>query len=117
MDNYEAAVIASDASATAYVGEARLTDAESSEGTGEEYLRRALELAEAVEIDRKQRALPVRFNDQKSLQELRKAVQRALISKRMDHARPWIWRPTSGGPALTEMGRETGCELRISWYK
>jgi len=49
--------------------------------------------------------------------ELRKAVQRALISKRMDHARPWIWRPSSGGPALTEMGRETGCELQISWYK
>ncbi len=32
------------------------------------------------------------------------------------HALPWIWTPSQGGNPLTEGGRETGFELRFSYY-
>jgi hypothetical protein len=35
----------------------------------------------------------------------------------MGHIRPWVWTPTSGGSALTEIGNRTGVEVRLSYYR
>jgi hypothetical protein len=33
------------------------------------------------------------------------------------HVGPWLWRWASYGQPLTAAGRETGYELRLSWYQ
>ena len=33
------------------------------------------------------------------------------------HVAPWLWRWASQGQPLTSAGRETGYELRLSWYQ
>jgi len=35
----------------------------------------------------------------------------------MGHVRPWVWTPTSGGSALTEIGNRTEVEVRLSYYR
>ncbi len=33
------------------------------------------------------------------------------------NVRPWLWRTASLGQPLTEQGRRTGYELRLSYYR
>jgi hypothetical protein len=79
----------------------------------------AVGIAEQVEMDRKQRALELEeIEDPEALEETRNLLSSTFIGKGFTHVRPWIWsKQTSGGSALTELGHETGYELRFSWYK
>jgi hypothetical protein len=75
-------------------------------------------LAVAVEADHKQRAVEHRTSGVDGMLELRLQVRDALASpgSPAPHVRPWIWRWASAGQPLTAAGRETGYELRLSYY-
>jgi hypothetical protein len=79
----------------------------------------AVEIAQQVETDRKQRALELEdIEDPEALQNTRDSLSSMFIDKGIRHVRPWIWsKETSGGSARTELGRESGYELRFSWYE
>lgn len=85
-----------------------------------EVVARAMELAGAVTSDGRQRALEHRPVDLEDLQALRLAVRNELarspVSSPLRHVMPWLWQPTSGGSALTDIGTELGYELRLSRY-
>ncbi|MER6575852.1 hypothetical protein [Nonomuraea sp. NPDC001023] len=58
--------------------------------------------------------------DLDELHRLRLTLRRAICDgpAPLRHVRPWLWRAaTSGGVALTDAGRETGFELRLSRYR
>jgi hypothetical protein len=81
-------------------------------------------LAARVQVDGKQRGIEAAIHDPTDLEELRLELRDQLRTgpeiegTAVTHVRPWIWRAaTSGGQALTEIGRETGYELRLSRYR
>ena len=78
----------------------------------------AIALALEVEADHKQRAVEHRASGVEEMLELRLHVRGALAAagSSAPHVRPWIWRWASAGQPLTEAGRETGYELRLSYY-
>lgn len=81
---------------------------------------RSLEAAELVAHDGDQRAVEFRAASLDELHELRVRIQEELAATPPDdprrHVRPWVWRWESQGQPLTEAGRETGYELRLSRY-
>ena len=89
-----------------------------------EDLARAAALAAETETDGVQRALESDLADPAGLDALRLELRDHLLTGptvkgiQVRHVLPWIWRATtSGGRALTELGRESGYELRLSRYQ
>ena len=85
---------------------------------------RALELAAQTEADGVQRALESDAGDPAELDALRIEVRDLLLSApvrsgvEVRHVLPWLWRAaTSRGRAISESGRATGYELRLSRYE
>ncbi|QKW37041.1 caspase family protein [Actinomadura sp. NAK00032] len=80
----------------------------------------ALATARVVEQDRHQRPVDRRFSAPEQAAVARDALMRELAVPRQGeatpHVRPWVWTPRSGGAPLTEHGRQTGVELRLSYY-
>jgi hypothetical protein len=75
-------------------------------------------LARQVQGDQGQRAVPT---DDETPDEL-EATRLELRDRLMDddttpNVRPWLWRTASLGQPLTEQGRRTGYELRLSYYR
>lgn len=80
----------------------------------------AVELAQLVTVDHQQRGLAFAPSNLEELQALRLEVfERIKTSGKpaLLHIRPWLWRWASQGQPLTSAGRETGYELRLSWYQ
>lgn len=80
----------------------------------------AVELARLTAVDHQQRALDFAPATLEELQALRLEVLRrvkATGDSALLHVGPWLWRSASQGEPLTDAGRETGYELRLSWYK
>ena len=79
-------------------------------GSGLPALAPAFEVAARVAADRRQRAVPVGFADVDDAAAYRDRLLPALTERAaagdvpMEHIRPWVWTPTSGGSALTEIG-------------
>jgi hypothetical protein len=96
---------------------------------GSDELPRSLDdlIDEAVTVGRvtagdgQQRALDYRAATLDELQQLRLTVKEALageIAADGGTARPWLWNTqTSGGAPMTQIGAETGYELRFSKYR
>jgi hypothetical protein len=83
-------------------------------------VREALELARLTAVDHQQRALDFAPANLENLQALRLEVLQRIKSSgdsALPHVNPWLWRWASRGRPLTSAGRETGYELRLSWYK
>lgn len=78
----------------------------------------ALEVALAVADDHLQRAIETHATDLEELGELRNRIAEQIDARSIGdgHVRPWVWRVASKGRPLTAMGRETGYEIRLSWY-
>jgi hypothetical protein len=77
-----------------------------------------LRLAQAVEEDHRQRAVERRFATRAEAIAARDELKQAIADDPViTHVRPWIWTMASGGEALTLSGRETGIELRMSYYQ
>src|SRR4051812_12614942 len=82
--------------------------------------RDALDLAQLTATDHQQRALNFAPGSLEELQGLRLAVLQRIEASgdpTLLHVVPWLWRWASLGQPLTNAGRETGYELRLSWYK
>jgi hypothetical protein len=80
----------------------------------------AMDVAAAVAADTKQRAVEADAASPEHLDELRLTIANEIASAGIGdgHVRPWIWRAaSSGGKPLTQLGRETGYEIRLSWYR
>ncbi|KQV19271.1 hypothetical protein ASE03_00510 [Kitasatospora sp. Root187] len=87
-------------------------------------LRTLLETAALVQSDRRQRGVDLLDQDPESLEAVRIQGRDLLRTGpvhdgiAITHVQPWIWRAvTSTGEALTESGRATGYELRLSPYR
>jgi len=82
-------------------------------------IREAIKLASDVQRDGKQEAVEVTAGGLEDLIDIRARIAEAIIRDgEMPNVRPWIWYETSsGGKALTALGRSVGCELRLSRYK
>jgi hypothetical protein len=82
-------------------------------------MRQAINLSIQVQESGRQMAVEVNAGGLDEINELRIRIRDAL--KRLDTAnnvKPWIWfEKSSGGKALTKLGCEVGCELRLSRYK
>lgn len=86
-------------------------------------LNDGLRLAARTQEDGTQRAIESADLAPEELEALRLELRDALLDGpvidgvEVSHVRPWLWRAaTSGGTALTEAGRTTGYELRLSRY-
>jgi len=81
----------------------------------------AVTLGRATGDDGRQRALDYRAVDLEELQELRVTVNEALTGAEGpegSRTRSWLWNAqTSGGSPMTQIGEETGYELRFSMYR
>jgi hypothetical protein len=80
----------------------------------------SFDLARLTAIDHQQRALDFAPANLEDLQALRLELLdriKAAGDAPLLHVRPWLWRWASEGQPLTNAGRETGYELRLSWYK
>jgi hypothetical protein len=83
----------------------------------------ALDTARRVETDHKQRAVDHRFETRDEAATVREALTHALhksgpnTTPMAPHVRPWVWTWSSTGQPLTYHGRETGIELRLSYYR
>lgn len=84
-------------------------------------LDHAMALAEETAADHEQRGVQVAAGSLQELMELRLELRDRLAASPPDsplrHVRPWVWRPESTGSPLTEVGREHGMEIRLSWYQ
>jgi len=84
-----------------------------------ETIRHAMNLSLQVQETGKQMAVEVKASGLDEINELRIRIRDAL--KRLDgtnNVKPWIWfEKSSGGKPITELGRQVGCELRLSRYK
>lgn len=81
----------------------------------------ALDVAHRVETDRRQRAVDRHFAEPDQAVLARDALARELRGtaagrSAAPHVVPWVWTTASGGRPLTEHGRQTGVELRLSYY-
>jgi hypothetical protein len=80
----------------------------------------ALDFARRTAVDHQQRALDFAPANLEDLQALRLELLGRIKGSgdaALLHVRPWLWRWASEGQPLTSAGRETGYELRLSWYK
>jgi len=78
------------------------------------------DVASAVASDHRQRAVEVDADNPEQLDEARLQIADEIAASGIGggHVRPWIWRAaSSGGKPLTQLGRETGYEIRVSWYR
>ena len=82
-------------------------------------IREAIDIAGHVQKDGKQRAVEVAVGGLEDLIDVRARIGAAIKrGQETPNVRPWIWyETTSGGKALTEMGKDVGCELRLSRYR
>ena len=82
-------------------------------------IREAISLALEVQEDGKQRAVEVSVGGLEDLMDLRARANAAMArDPKTPNVRSWIWyEATSGGQALTSLGEDVGCELRLSRYK
>ncbi len=80
-----------------------------------------IEVARTVASDGEQRAIDQECDSLDALYELRDDVRNQLAAAdepALANIRPWIWRAaTSGGAPLTDAGRTTGYEIRLSRYR
>ncbi|MBO3748167.1 tetratricopeptide repeat protein [Streptosporangiaceae bacterium NEAU-GS5] len=80
----------------------------------------AMDVAREVEADRRQRAVDRGFTTRDEAAAARAALARALYPAEgasvAPHVRPWVWTTASSGKPLTEHGRRTGIEIRLSYY-
>ncbi len=75
-------------------------------------------LACLVQGDRRQRAVPTDVATPDELEAHRLELRDRLLSDaKTPNVRPWLWRTASLGQPMTEQGRATGYELRLSYYK
>ena len=99
----------------------RTDDGGTHDGSTDDVVERAVALACATADDGVQRALDVRFDSLDSLLEVRFRVRERIAAEPVDavvrHVMPWVWREQSTGRPLTEAGRTTGYELRLSKYR
>jgi len=73
----------------------------------------------ATAHDHHQRAIEAGASSLEELLELRHAINehcRASSDASLHHVRPWMWRHQSGGASMTEGGRTSGYEVRVSRY-
>ncbi|MFE9651295.1 hypothetical protein ACFYO0_45940 [Streptomyces sp. NPDC006365] len=84
---------------------------------------RVLRVAVRVQGDRCQRGVDLPAEDLETLDAVRIQVRDLLRpgpvheGTRITHVQPWIWRAaTSTGKPLTNTGRDTGYEMRLSYY-
>jgi len=81
-------------------------------------IRQAIEISRDVQESGEQRAIEVNANGLDEIIELRIRIRDAL--QRLETAKnvqPWVWyQNSSGGRPLTNLGKEVGCELRLSRY-
>jgi hypothetical protein len=93
-------------------------------GAGEEPLddtawEQVVETVYSVADDGEERALDLPVVAQESAKELRRRIRAELdaADDLMDVAQKlelWIWHETMGGDAMSESGRRSGCEIRVS---
>jgi hypothetical protein len=81
-----------------------------------------MEVARQVERDGRQRPVDRRFETRQEAAAAKEVLFGLLrgdagSESKTAHVRPWIWTPASGGSPLTEYGRQTGVELRLSYYR
>ncbi len=81
-------------------------------------IRQAIEIARDVQESGEQRAIEINANGLDEIINLRIRIRDAL--QRLEttkNVQPWVWYQRSiGGKPLTDLGREVGCELRLSRY-
>lgn len=86
-------------------------------------LAEAIRIAELVQSDQRQRAVPYGFTSKREADDFRSVLRDELVRRadggdlRADHVRPWVWTTDSSGSALTEEGRASGVEVRLSYYQ
>ena len=84
-----------------------------------ETIRNALKLAPLVQKTGEQMAVEINVGGLDEIIELRIRIRDALNRLAgANNVKPWIWfEKSSGGKPLTELGRQVGCEIRLSRYK
>ena len=82
-------------------------------------VRRAIELSLEVQKSGEQCAIEVSASGLDEIIDLRVRIREALQRlEGAENVKPWVWyEKSSGGKPLTELGRDVGCELRLSRYK
>ncbi|WP_248965291.1 hypothetical protein [Sphaerisporangium perillae] len=86
-------------------------------------LSEAMRIAELVQADRKQRALPYEFTSKSEAEDFRSALREELVHRAANgddavtNVRPWVWTTASSGEALSEGGHASGVEVRLSYYR
>ena len=76
-------------------------------------------VAAQVAADHQQRAVTVESGSLQALYDHSRSIGEALAQHpdlTLRHVKPWVWQPSSQGHPLTAFGRDTGFELRLSWY-
>jgi hypothetical protein len=78
----------------------------------------AMDVARLVQVDRRQRGVELSLTTPEALESVRLELRdRCVGDPDVSNVRPWVWRRASSGQPLTELGRETGYELRLSYYR
>jgi hypothetical protein len=82
-------------------------------------IREAISLVYDVQETGKQAGVDVYASDLEELHEIRTRLRDSFASDdKARNVQPWIWRgATSGGQPLTQLGKDTGYEIRLSRYK
>lgn len=77
----------------------------------------ACAVALLTEHDGAQRVYEFPWQSEGHVRMFRAEVAARSKAKKLSHARPWVWiLESSGGEAMTPSGRDTGIELRVSYY-
>jgi hypothetical protein len=77
----------------------------------------ALDVGRLTEYDGQPRCYEFPWSDERELDTFALELRRQLRCSDLTHARPWKWRAeTSGGSALSPLGRTCGLELRYFYY-
>ncbi len=84
-----------------------------------EVIRTSSTLAELVQKTGEQQGVEITNEGHEHLIDLRLRIRDSLArTQGVQNVKPWIWyAETSGGTALTNLGRDVGCELRLSYYR
>ncbi len=83
----------------------------------------ALGIAELVQEDHRQRALPYEFATRSDAEDFRSALREELGrmvttgDEHISNVRPWVWTVSSTGTPLAPAGLASGVEVRLSYYK
>lgn len=77
----------------------------------------AARIADHTESDTRQRVYEWNWTDESQLRDFVEELKPALLKADIEHTRPWVWvADTSGGPHQTHFGKDTGLELRLSYW-